>query len=112
MPANNKPSENDPAFELALSILSGKWKAHILWKLHEENRALHYTEIKKAVAGISARMLSRHLKDLEVEAVISRHVVSQNPLRVEYSLADRGRALMPILASMSSWGKASPPRQD
>lgn len=88
-----------------LSVMGGKWKPVILWELREETR--RFTEIKREVEGITNKMLTQQLRELEADQIIRRKVYSNEmPLRVEYSLTDYGRTLVPILQAMCKWGIA------
>lgn len=87
-----------------LSIIGGKWKPVILWKL-AQREVLRYGEIKKEVAGITHKMLSHQLKELEADGMINRKEFHQIPPKVEYSLTDKGMSLMPVLETMCQWGR-------
>jgi DNA-binding HxlR family transcriptional regulator len=95
--------------ELSLTALSGKWKAPIICSLHDAGQPLGFAELKRAIPRITSRMLSRQLRELEKYGVISRHVISTSPLRVDYALTARGKTLQPILVSMTQWGKRGIP---
>ncbi|MGE4540660.1 MAG: winged helix-turn-helix transcriptional regulator [Bacteroidales bacterium] len=90
--------------EVTLEILSGKWKALIIWNLslHQEIR---YNEFKRLIPDITSKMLSQQLKDLEKNKLIKRRVYHEVPPMVEYSLTDLGQELIPILSEMDRWGK-------
>lgn len=86
-----------------LSIVGGKWKWLILFKLFQ-NGVLRYGEIKKHIPPITHKMLSQQLKELETEQLINRKEYHQIPPKVEYTLTERGETLIPILQQMSQWG--------
>lgn len=92
-------------FELTLSILNGKWKPVILFKLMQ-NKTLRYGDLKKALPKTSDKMLSKELKDLEEFGIISRKAYSETPPRVEYSLTKKGEKLKPIFGLMRKWGSS------
>ena len=90
-------------FEYTLSIIGGKWKMIIMfWLLQRE--VLRYGELKRCIAGVTHKMLSAQLKELESDGIIIRKEYQQIPPKVEYSLSDKGLSLMPILEEMCQWG--------
>lgn len=91
--------------EYTLSIIGGKWKPLILWQLAMEG-VRRYGEIKRGVAGITHKMLSQQLKELEADGLILRVEYRQIPPKVEYSLTEKGTSLIPVLRTMCIWGKA------
>ena len=88
--------------ETTLSLIGGKYKALILW--HLSDHTMRFSELKKAVSGATAKMLTQQLRELEAQALIHREVFPVIPPRVEYSLTDLGKSLMPVLISMRDWG--------
>lgn len=90
--------------ELTLSIISGKWKMPIMWHLGKEGTK-RFGELRSLMPGITHRMLVSQLRELEDDLIVSRVVYPVVPPKVEYSLTERGRSLMPILDSMHEWGK-------
>jgi DNA-binding HxlR family transcriptional regulator len=94
------------ADEIILSmqdIVGRKWQPIILYHLLDEG-PLGFSALKDRIAGISSKMLSESLSDLENAALVTRTLLSDQPLRVEYSLTDRGASLEPLLAEMVAWG--------
>lgn len=94
---------NSKPFEYALSLIGGKWKMNILFWLWK-GETLRYGEIKKVLPGITHKMLSNQLKELELDGLVFRKEYPQVPPKVEYSLSDRGKTLMPVLQSLCLWG--------
>ncbi|WP_138417678.1 winged helix-turn-helix transcriptional regulator [Aquibacillus sediminis] len=90
--------------EDALSILVGKWKPIILLYLLRDGTQ-RFSELKRNVPGITQKMLTKHLRELEEEDIIERVVYPQVPPKVEYSITEYGRSLQPILEAMHEWGK-------
>ncbi len=88
--------------EATLSLIGGKYKALILWNL--ANRTLRFSELHKAVSGATAKMLTQQLRELEAQSLIHREVFPIIPPKVEYSLTELGKSLMPILVAMRDWG--------
>ncbi|WP_238915978.1 helix-turn-helix domain-containing protein [Clostridium sp. YIM B02555] len=95
---------NKEPFEYTLSIVSGKWKLKIIYLLACSG-TLRYGELKKNIEGITHKMLSSQLKELENENIILRKEYPQIPPKVEYSLAQKGQSLIPIVRDMCKWGK-------
>lgn len=89
--------------EVTLDVIGGKWKSVILWHLRSEKK--RFTELRKLIPGISVKMLTNQLRELEQDEVVQRHVFPQIPPKVEYSLTDLGKSLRPILDSMCEWAK-------
>lgn len=90
--------------EVTLEILSGKWKSLIIWNL-SIHKVVRYNEFKRLIPGITQKMLSQQLKDLEQNKLVNRTVYPQVPPMVEYSLTQLGEDLIPILEGMDKWGK-------
>jgi DNA-binding HxlR family transcriptional regulator len=86
-----------------LSVIGGKWKPIILYTLYKETR--RFSQIKKLIPTISQKMLTQQLRELEADDIIHRKVYPVVPPKVEYSLTDHGRTLMPILDAMVAWGE-------
>lgn len=92
-------------FELTLLVVGGKWKPIILYKIARD-KTLRFGELRRQIGGVTERMLSRQLRELENDGLIHREVYKQVPPKVEYSLTLLGRTLIPILLSMREWGVA------
>lgn len=90
------------AVEATLDIIRGKWKLRIL--CHLGNGPLRTGELRRLMPGISQKMLTQSLKDLENAHIVNRHSYNEVPPRVEYSLTERGMSLRNILLEMSDWG--------
>lgn len=90
--------------EYTLNLIGGKWKTLILYYLMKE-KVLRYGELKRCLHGITHKMLSTQLKELESENLISRKEYPQIPPKVEYMLTNKGVSLLPILDVMSKWGQ-------
>lgn len=89
--------------EDALGILVGKWKPLILLHLLNEGTQ-RFSELKRSLPGITQKMLTNQLRELEEEDIISRKVYAQVPPKVEYSITEYGKSLEPILVAMHEWG--------
>ena len=93
----------DTGFSYTLSLISGKYKMTILYTLMEFG-VVRYNELQRYIKGISYKTLSLSLKELERDGLIIRKEYPQIPPKVEYSLSERGKSLMPILDGMCEWG--------
>lgn len=89
---------------LTTRILSGKWKARIVWTLMRLERQ-RFSELRRACPPISDRILSRELKELEGWGLIARTEFPVVPPKTEYTLTAFGRTLEPIMAAMATWGQ-------
>ena len=88
---------------ITMGLIGGKWKTVILYHLIEGK--LRYNELRKELPMVTERTLSLQLKKLEEDKIINRKVyTSKPPLKVEYSLTDFGKTLIPLLQSIASWG--------
>jgi len=90
-----------------LRVVGGKWKAPILWSLYKAHRPLRFAEIKRALLGITPRMLSRRLLELEAQGILSRNIRRIKPPRVEYAMTEHGRTLHAVLVALCRWGEAN-----
>lgn len=92
--------------ELTMSIISGKYKIVIIWHLGNE-RPHRYGELFKLFPGISNRILTKQLRDLEQDGIVARNIYPVVPPKVEYYLTDLGNTILPIVNEMWSWGKTN-----
>ena len=92
------------ALDITMDYIGGKWKTVVLWYLR--NKTMRFGEIKKQIPDITEKMLSLQLKSLEEDGVIKREVFAEVPLRVEYSLTDFGKTLVPVVEAIAKWGRA------
>lgn len=88
--------------ETGLELIGGRWKARILWKLY--NGTLRFGELRRGLPGITEKMLTQQLKELEHDQLIIRTQYPEMPPRVEYSLSEFGRSLTPVLDALKAWG--------
>jgi DNA-binding HxlR family transcriptional regulator len=89
--------------DAAVDVVGGKWKALILWGLHDGPR--RFGELRRAVPGISEKSLIVQLREMEHCGLIHREVHQQVPPKVEYSLTDFGRSLNQALIPLGEWGE-------
>ena len=92
-------------FQLAMMVIGGKWKPKVLFHL-AQNDAVRFGALRRAVFGITEKMLIQSLKELEKDGIVNRKVYRQVPPKVEYSLTDLGKSFIPVLNSMFNWGKS------
>ncbi|MCG5031455.1 helix-turn-helix transcriptional regulator [Mesosutterella sp. OilRF-GAM-744-9] len=88
--------------ETTLGLIGGKYKALIVWRLMEG--PLRFSQLSKIVKCASPRMLTRQLRELEADGLVSRRAYAEVPVRVEYSLTRMGESIYPILSAMYRWG--------
>ena len=89
--------------ELTLELIGGKWKGVILW--HLAARTLRFSQLQRRMAGITQKMLTQQLRDLERDGLIIRTVYAEVPPRVEYALTQKGNSLKSLLSEMREWGE-------
>lgn len=89
--------------EDGLGILLGKWKPIILLHLLQKG-TVRFNELKRIIPGITQKMLTQHLRELEDEDIILRKVYAQVPPKVEYTITEYGREIEPILEAIHEWG--------
>jgi DNA-binding HxlR family transcriptional regulator len=91
--------------EAAISLIDGKWKCVVLF--HLLDGTMRFNEIRRQVPGVTQRMLTNQLRELEEDGLIERKVYAQVPPKVEYSLSPLGRSIEPILLALKQWGDAN-----
>ncbi len=94
----------ETGFSYTMSLIQGKYKMFILYALMGFG-VVRFNELKKYIGTISYKTLSTTLKELEADGLVHREEYPQIPPKVEYSLTDRGRSLIPILDEMCTWGE-------
>jgi DNA-binding HxlR family transcriptional regulator len=94
--------QNNCPVKLTASIIGGKWKPSLLFYLEGHTR--RFCELQRLIPGLTKKMLTQHLRELERDGIIRRKVYAEVPPRVEYSLTRHGESLKPILKLMSAWG--------
>ena len=94
-------TDNCPV-EATLDLIGGKYKALILW--HLSDGQLRFSELRNRVMNATPKMLTQQLRELEMHNLIHREVFAVIPPKVEYSLTETGRSLLPILVAMRDWG--------
>jgi DNA-binding HxlR family transcriptional regulator len=91
------------ALDVTMEYIGGKWKMVVLWYLRKD--AKRFSELKRLIPGITEKMLSLQLKQLEKDGIINRTIFAEVPPRVEYCLTKEGKTLLPILEELAKWGR-------
>jgi DNA-binding HxlR family transcriptional regulator len=94
--------QNNCPVKLTASVIGGKWKPSLLF--HLEGHTRRFCELQRLIPGLTKKMLTQHLRELERDGIVRRKVYAEVPPRVEYSLTRHGDSLKPILKLMSAWG--------
>ena len=107
LPTEQNIYETDCPILYAMEIIGQKWKLPILWYMADaENQTLRYGELERKVVGITPTMLTKCLRELEHDKLVTRKQYSTIPPTVEYSLSERGRSLIPALQSVYEWAES------
>lgn len=85
-----------------MSVVGGKWKAVILWRL--ANGTKRFNELQRSISQITRKMLTEQLRELERDNLIIRDAYPEVPPKVEYSLSDYGKTFIPVMEAMAQWG--------
>ncbi|MCA0971692.1 helix-turn-helix transcriptional regulator [Halobacillus litoralis] len=93
------------SIEYTLRKIGGKWKSVILWHLGMDGTH-RYNELRRLLPGVAHKMLSQQLKELEEDGFIQRKQYDEIPPKVEYSMTEEGKTLLPILEAMHDWGES------
>lgn len=94
---------DDCGFATALRVIGGKWKTALLWELHL--RPHRFAELRNGLPGISEKVLTQQLRQMEMDGLVSRRDYGEVPPRVEYSITPLGLTLNDAVTAMSTWGK-------
>ena len=100
----SKKVVSDCPIDAALSVIDGRWKGTILWRL--QDGPMRTAELRRSIPGITERMLIRHLHELVSDGIIDRHDAGTVPPCVHYSISDYGMTLAPVLGALCDWGRA------
>lgn len=98
-------SEELMAMRDSIEVLGGKWKLMILRFLtNRSHHVIHFKKMQREIDGISAKMLSKELKDLEANLLITRKIQDTRPITVAYSITEYGRSVLPVTETLVQWG--------
>ena len=89
--------------EAAIDVIGGKWKPLILWWLHQ--RTYRFVELRRLIPGITEKVLTHQLRELEADGIIARQTYPTVPPKVEYSITEYGGSLKLALAAICDWGR-------
>ncbi len=92
--------------EAALEQIAGKWKGLVIY--HLMSGTLRFNELSRRVGSVTQRSLTKQLRELEADEIVSREVFAVVPPRVEYSLTPKGKALAPVVQALHRWGSCFP----
>lgn len=90
--------------EVTLRLIGGKWKVLILWNLGQSG-VMRFNELCRLHPKLTPKMATQQLRELEEDGIVNRRMYHQVPPKVEYSLTEKGKSLMPILSQICNWGK-------
>ena len=102
MPVSKKEISPCP-LDAMLSVIDGRWKGTILWRLLDGPRRT--SELQRSIPGITERMLIRHLKELVADGVVKRTQEPDVPVRVSYAISEYGMTMLPVLEEVCRWGR-------
>jgi DNA-binding HxlR family transcriptional regulator len=102
MAANPETGSYCPYFRQAVEVIGRRWTGEIIRALLAGS--CRFGDLADDIPGISDRLLSERLKDLEAEGIVERRVIPTTPVRVEYHLTNKGRSLADVLAAIAAWG--------
>lgn len=91
-----------PRFEIAISLLSQRWTGLIIYQLLSGPQ--RFSELTDII-GISGRLLSERLKNLEIQGLVTRTVYPETPIRIEYALTEKGQSLKPVMDEIQNWSQ-------
>lgn len=100
---NSKDITSCSSVKVTLEVMGGKWKPLIMFLLVD--KTMRFSELQRNITGITQKMLTEQLRELEKDGLVSRKVYPQVPPKVEYSITKYGRTLLPVLETMHAWGK-------
>jgi DNA-binding HxlR family transcriptional regulator len=107
MPRPKTGTESDCPLADLIDVIGGRWKVLALWHLREGTK--RFTELKRLMPGVTQKMLTQQLRQLEADGLVSREVYPQVPPKVEYSLTPAGEELGGLLLTLSGWAKLHMP---
>ena len=102
MPERKIPLNLNCGLDLIGEVLYGKWKIRLLWFIHKGH--LRPSELQRKIPDASRRVLNMQLKELEDHELVTKKIYAQVPPKVEYSLTDFGKTLVPVISALGFWG--------
>lgn len=107
--AVSKKGSTDCPIDAALTVIDGRWKGTIMWRLVDG--PMRTAELRRSIPDITERMLIRHLREMVSDGILDRHDAQTVPPCVHYSISDYGRTLEPVLTALCDWGRLHLHRQ-
>jgi DNA-binding HxlR family transcriptional regulator len=104
---SNAKTQSDCPLTALIDMIGGRWKVLALWHLRE--RTKRFTELRRLMPGVTQKMLTQQLRQLEADGLVRREVFPQVPPKVEYSLTSTGEELCGLLSTLSKWAKTHMP---
>lgn len=101
--AVSKKGFTDCPIDAALTVIDGRWKGTIMWRLLDG--PMRTAELRRSIPDITERMLIRHLREMVADGILDRHDAGTVPPCVHYSISEYGRTLEPVLGSLCAWGR-------
>jgi DNA-binding HxlR family transcriptional regulator len=98
-----KPASPRCPTETALAVIGGRWKVLVIWEL--ARGAKRYGELRRALVGVTPKMLTQQLREMERDGIVARTAYPEVPPRVEYALTPLGETLRPVLEALDAWGR-------
>lgn len=99
-----KECESKNPVNVTLKVIGGKWKPLLMWLIAQET--MRFNELQKSMPGVTQKMLTQQLRELEADGLVQRTVYPVVPPKVEYSLTEYGKTLEPVLKAMATWGNS------
>ncbi|MBE6421845.1 transcriptional regulator, HxlR family [Succinivibrio dextrinosolvens DSM 3072] len=90
------------SLELAMDVIGGKWKSLLIF--HLRNGAMRSSALQHSLTGISNKMFTQSIRELEADGIVKREIFPVIPPKVEYSLTEKGKTLVPIMENLAKWG--------
>ena len=90
-------------FNRVLNIIGSKWNLFIIWSL--KDGTLRFSELQKRMGDVNSKTITKHLRDLEKNEIVTRSVYPEVPPRVEYTLTEKGQAFLPVFEAIRKWGE-------
>lgn len=101
--AVSKKGVNECPIDTALTVIDGRWKGTIMWRL--QDGPMRTAELRRSIPDITERMLIRHLREMVDDGILERHDARTVPPCVHYSISEYGATLAPVLQSLCDWGR-------
>ena len=101
--ASSEPCAEPCPIERGMRIIGGKWKGSILW--HLQDGPVRFNDLARQLGGATRKMVSERLKELESQGLVTREVIRDRPIAVEYEITDFGRSALVVLEQLKDWAE-------